>query len=113
MDIAFADAKLEKYYRDGKLAQRKLGPARADKFFKRVNELRAAVCLEDLRNLKQAGVHELSGDLKDHWAANLDHPYRLIFRPAMDPIPAKEKGGGHDWNQINSIVIEEIINYHD
>jgi proteic killer suppression protein len=42
---------------------------------------------------------------------DLDHPYRLIFIPANDPIPRKQDGG-LDWCAVTQIEILEIVDPH-
>jgi hypothetical protein len=41
----------------------------------------------------------------------LDHPYRLIFIPADDPIPTKDDGG-LDWSKVTAVEILEIADTH-
>jgi len=91
--------------------QKKLGTIRAKNFEKRISELKSAVCLEDIRHLPQANIHELTGNRKGQFAANLDGNYRLIFVPANDPEPRNEDGGW-DWNSITIVEITEITDYH-
>lgn len=111
MDVAFRKSKHRKCANDHNYAQKELGPKRARKFLDRLTELKAADCLADLRNLPQAGHHELTGDRKGELACNLDHPYRLVYIPGHDPIPRKEDGG-LDWNQVTAITIYDIVDYH-
>lgn len=42
---------------------------------------------------------------------NLDHPYRLVFRPLEDPIPTDEDGR-YIWAEILGVEIEEVVDYH-
>ncbi|MFP4441147.1 MAG: hypothetical protein ACLFVO_28250 [Chloroflexaceae bacterium] len=42
---------------------------------------------------------------------DLDHPYRLLFVPANDPIPRKDDGG-LDWASITAIEIIEVEDTH-
>ena len=86
MDINFADKKLEKYANDDKLMAKKLGNLRAKKYKQRLNDLRNAITLEDIRHAP-GKYHELKEDRKGEWACSLDDPYRLIFEPQEDPIP--------------------------
>ena len=55
--------------------------------------------------------HQLKSDRKDHWACNLDHPYRLIFYPGIDPIP-KGEDGKQVLTEICVVDIIEIVDYH-
>ena len=112
MDILFRDKKLLKCANDHRKAQKTMGQLRAKKFVSRLTELRDADCLEDLRNLPQAGFHELKGDRKGELAGNLDHPYRLIFEPFHDPVPQLE-AGGLDWKAVTAVEITEIVDYHE
>ncbi len=111
MDLAFGDRLLEKCANDHRHAQRKLGPDRAKKYLLRLQQLRDATCLADLRHLPQAGFHELTGDRKGEIACNVDHPYRLILVPAHDPLP-KKADGGLDWDEVTAVKVTEIVDYH-
>jgi proteic killer suppression protein len=111
MDIAFKDDFLRRCANDHRFAQRKLGPLRAKKYLLHLQQMQAAVCLNDLRNVPQADFHELKADRKGQLACNLDHPYRLIFIAAHDPIPKKEDGG-LDWNQVTAVTVLDIVDYH-
>ena len=110
MDINFADKKLEKYANDDKLMAKKLGNLRAKKYKQRLNDLRNAITLEDIRHAP-GKYHELKEDRKGEWACSLDDPYRLIFEPQEDPIP-EDKDGKYIWDKITAITIIEIIDYH-
>ena len=72
----------------------------------------AAQCLEDLRHLPGPRIHELKGDRKGQFSADLTHPLRLIFIPGNDPSPLKPDGGW-DWTGITIIEIQEITDTHD
>jgi len=62
--------------------------------------------------LPQIRYHELLHDRKGQLAADLDHPYRLIFRPFDQPPPVDENGR-LIWDKIQSITILAIEDYHD
>ena len=55
--------------------------------------------------------HELTGNRKGQWACDLDHPYRLIFKPQESPIPT-DKDGKFIWIKILGIEVVEIKDYH-
>lgn len=95
---------------DDRLATRKLGPKRADLFGQRLDDLRAATTLEDVRYLP-GNYHELKEDRKGQWACDLDQPYRLIFQPHEEPIP-EDENGRYIWIEITGVEIVEITNYH-
>ncbi len=110
MEITFADNKLKKYANDDRTAERKLGKREASLYKQRLDDLRAAKTLEDVRNLP-GNFHELVGNKKGKWACNLVHPYRLIFEPHENPIPTNEDGQ-YLWIEIKGIEIINIEDYH-
>ncbi|NTV34076.1 MAG: killer suppression protein HigA [Deltaproteobacteria bacterium] len=110
MDITFWDKDLRKYAHDDRLAKRKMGPKRALVFKQRLDDLRAAETLEDVRYLP-GRFHALKETRKGQWSCDLDHPYRLIFIPHEDPIPENDDGQ-YLWNEIRGVEIVEIANTH-
>ena len=42
---------------------------------------------------------------------DLDHPYRLIFKPDHSPLPRNEDGG-LDWGRVMKIVVIEVVDTH-
>ncbi|TNJ35933.1 type II toxin-antitoxin system RelE/ParE family toxin [Prosthecochloris vibrioformis] len=110
MDISFGDKDLKKYANNDRLASRKLGTKRAQVFKKRLDDLRAAETLEDVRHLP-GRYHELTENRKGQWACDLDHPYRLIFAPHEEPIP-EDGHGRYIWIEIKGVEIVGITNYH-
>ena len=110
MDITFRDKGLKKYANDDRLAIRKLGAKRAQVFKSRLDDLRAAESLEDVRHLP-GRYHELAENRKGQWACDLDHPYRLVFTPHEEPVPS-DKHGRYLWIEIKGVEIVEIANYH-
>lgn len=112
MDIIFSTKKLEKECNDSRLLQKKHGTERAKRLRRRLDELRAANNLEEMRFLPQARAHELHGDRAGQISLDLDHPYRMIIEPAHDPIPSKEDGG-LDWMKVTIVLILEIVDTHD
>ena len=81
LEVSFDDADLAKTYRNEREMLRKYGAVRAKKLQQRLKTLRAAETLADMRTLP-GRCHELHGDLAGHLSLDLDHPYRLLFRPA-------------------------------
>ena len=112
MEILFQGRKLEKVCKDQSLRIRKHGAVRAKYIESRLDELEDVENLEQMRLFQQARCHELTGDRKGTLAVDLDHPYRLIFEPANDPVPRKPDGG-LDWTKITVIRILELRDYHD
>ena len=111
MEVSFATRKLQKICNSQKEMRSEFGTRCADRLAQRLAELRAAVALEDMRNLSGARCHELTGDRKGQLAVDLLHPKRMVFVPDHDPRPQKEDGG-LDWSAVSQIAIVEIVDYH-
>ena len=103
---------MKKEFNDSKLLIRRYGERRAQIIIQRLGQLTNAVVLEDIRNLSGAQCHELKQNRKGQLAVYLDHPYRLVFEPANNPIPFKADGG-LDWSRTTSIRMFEVTDYHD
>ncbi|MBW4578676.1 MAG: hypothetical protein KME42_03765 [Tildeniella nuda ZEHNDER 1965/U140] len=56
--------------------------------------------------------HELTGDQAGQLSLDLDHPYRLLFIPANDPIPRK-KDSGLNWSEVTEVEILGIEDTHE
>jgi plasmid maintenance system killer protein len=110
LEIAF-HPKIRRVCEDEKEAIRKLGPENAKLLKRRLEDLAAAITLEDMRNIQQAHCHELKGVRARQLAVNLKHPFRLIFEVADDPVPTLNDGD-LDWKSVLSIRILEITDYH-
>lgn len=82
---------------------------RARRIQQRINDLRAAETLADMRYLP-GRCHELTADRKGLLSLDLDHPYRLLFRPAEQAGPGP--GGGLDWTQVTAVVVESVDDTH-
>lgn len=74
-------------------------------------ELKAADTLADISALPPARCHQLSGDRAGQFAVDVQHPFRLIFEPADDPVPRKEDGG-IDLTRVRAIRILEVTDNH-
>lgn len=111
LDIIFQSAKLRKEVNDQNLLIRRHGAVRAKKLRRRLDDMRAAPSLHDLRSLPQTRCHELKGDRAGQLSVDLDHPYRLIFKPAP-PVPYK-KDGGLKWTAVTAVIILGIEDTHD
>lgn len=110
MKILFADKKLEKLLGDFRKCSQVMGEKRAKLLVVRLNALRDARSLEDVRCFP-GRFHELVANRKGQWSCDLDHPYRLIFEPLENPIP-KNAHGQFEWIRIKGVSIIEITDYH-
>lgn len=83
----------------------------ANKLQQRLMELNAAETLADISHLPPPRCHELTGDRSGQFSVDLEHPYRLLFIPADDPIPLKDDGGV-DLSQVREVEIIGIEDTH-
>ncbi|MDG2989886.1 type II toxin-antitoxin system RelE/ParE family toxin [Candidatus Synechococcus calcipolaris G9] len=110
MDIVF-EKKLEKLYNNQRQLEKEYGTRRAKRIRQRLDDLRAANTLEDMRSLP-GRCHELQHDRAGQLSLDLDHPYRLIFQPENDPVPVKPDGG-LDWKTITAVRILGVVDTHE
>lgn len=109
MNIVFIHADVEAICRQSRLASKKLGPLSAQKLQRRLAELFNA---ETVSELVAGRPHPLTNDRRGQFAVDLHGGARLIFRPTLQPPPAKPDGSV-DWSQITDITIVELGDYHD
>jgi proteic killer suppression protein len=108
--ILFESTKFESVCVDKRKARKEYGTQGGDLLIRRIQELRAAPCLHDMRNMP-GRCHELKGNLAGMLAIDLKHPRRLLFKPEP-PTPQKEDGG-LDWSHVEGVVICRVEDYHD
>ena len=94
MEIEFRDKKLGEMVTDQRSLFRVLGQRRATILLNRLDDIEAAIRIDDLRALP-GSFHPLVGKRKGEWACSLDQPYRLVFTI-----------------EGNKIIIQEIVDYH-
>lgn len=111
MKLYFKSKRLQKICSRSSEAVKKLGPKRATKLQQRLMELSAALSLNDISRLPPARCHELTGNRKGQFSVDLEHPYRLIFIAADEPLPVLPDGG-LDWSGVTEIEIIEIADTH-
>jgi proteic killer suppression protein len=111
MDIFFKTSAIQKLCSKDAVAQKKLGPKMARNLQRRMMELKAAESLADISHLPPARCHELKGNRKGQLSVDLEHPFRLLFIPANNPVPIGEDGG-LDRTQVTEIEIIEIVDTH-
>ena len=111
MVIYFRTKRLQKICSNSNESVKKLGPKMARKLQQRLMELKAASCLTDISKVPPPRCHPLSGDRDGQLSVDLEHPYRLLFVPANDPISVTQDGG-LDWTRVTEIEIVEIGDTH-
>lgn len=110
MIILFDNKKLLELANNSRKAQAELGQLRSKLFRRRLDDIAAVDNMNDLKHLP-GHFHELTGDRRGQWACSLDNPYRLVFVSSLRPVPIDEKGN-YLWNEMQSVTILEIVDYH-
>lgn len=117
MDIQFKTKRLQDTCNDKKKRDRAYGPERSAILLKRLVQMSNAETLEEFK-LVHPRAHPLKADRKGEWAADLDHPYRLIFEPVPDPIGADGESAAEGKqaavpSRIQVVRILEVgVDYH-
>lgn len=113
MNIIFANSGLKKELSEEKAMNRAHGTLRTKKLKVILTSLRAANNLAIFAPPMSPPhrCHELNGNLSGVFSLDLDHPYRLLFRPNHGPLPMR-KEGGLDWKLVTDIEILEIKDTH-
>src|SRR5580692_11299032 len=107
MEILFPIDEDPREWNETKRLVRKHNAQRAKLLRRRLDDLRAAACLEVMRMLP-GRCHELKGDRAGELSLDLDGPYRLIIRPANDPVPRKQDGG-LDWKGVTIVILVGVV----
>ena len=111
MDILFRTQKIRKVFCSERKLVKTYGAEKAEQIKRRMVVLRAARNLAEVPTVPPFRRHKLEGKHKDYFAVDVKHPYRLIFRPANDPLP-KLKDGGIDLKGVTQIEIITVEDYH-
>jgi toxin HigB-1 len=109
MDILFKTKALQKLCSNEREAKKQLGADSAKKLRTRVADLRAVARVSEL----SAGrPHALKDDRSGQYALDLHGGRRLVFESANVPTPLTTDGVT-DWQQVTSVRIVFIGDYHD
>lgn len=111
MEVFFRSKQFQKVCNSERVMLCELGKKQSQKLKQRLLELRAAANLAEISKVPPPRCHELSGDRSGQLSVDLDQPFRLIFIPANDPLPATPDGG-LDWAGVTSVEILEIADTH-
>ncbi len=99
MEVLFRTRKLEKEYGDHQRADKAYGSDVARRYIGRINIIKEALDIEELKRLPGLRCHELKGDRRGFWAVNLTGRYRLIFTL--------------EGNRLEIVRIEEVSKHYD
>lgn len=108
VDVFFADRQLAEVCASEKQMKRRFGAVRAKRIAMRLQQLRVADDLADLRAVTTR-VHALHGDLAGMVALDLDGPYRLVVEPVWPP---EHDSSETEWSAVTSVVVQDVTDYH-
>ncbi len=113
MEIGICDKKLRRAVKDGTLHGR-YGKVMAKKIELRLAALAAAESLADFwpPNRGPERCHELTGNLAGFFSVDLEHPYRLLFKPVWTGPPPDCNDEKERWKSISSIDVLAIEDTH-
>lgn len=109
MEILFKDKRLRELCEKQALATKRLGDIGARKLRARLSEISAASRVSELM---AGNPHSLKGDRSGQFALDLAGGWRLVFKPANDPVP-RRGDASIDWSSVTIVCIEFIGDYHD
>ncbi len=111
MDVRFSTERLKKACESKSERLRRYGAPAAQKLATRLDDLRAARSLADMRHLP-GHWEELKQDRKGQLSCRLAGGLRLIVEPTEQPPPVKVDGG-LDWQAIDDLTVIEVVDYHE
>ena len=111
MNIQFRTAKLAKRCNNRSEGVKAWGDRRARLVGMRLDDLRAAVALEDMRHAP-GDCHEYKHRTEHVLTLDLDAGWRLFFRPDHDPIPLLGDDTSLDWSKVTSVEITDVKDPH-
>ncbi len=110
MEITFANRRLRRQLESEREIMKAFGE-RGRKLMRRLAVLQAAATLADVPATPPERRHQLSGDMAGCFAVDITANWRLVFRPAHDPVPTLPDGG-IDLTKVTAVEIVEIVDYH-
>jgi proteic killer suppression protein len=110
MEIYFSTNKLAKILNHEKQIVKKYGAVAAKIIMQRLDDMAMADNLQTLMRLP-GRHHPLKGDRNGQFACDLEHPYRMIYEPANDPLPVGENNM-LQYDKVTIVEIIEITDYH-
>ncbi|HEC13398.1 MAG TPA: killer suppression protein [Acidiferrobacteraceae bacterium] len=111
MDISFKNKKTQKVFNSSTELTKKYGVRNARIIQRRMAVLQAAPTLADVPHRRPERRHQLEGKRQGEYAVDVEHPFRIVFKPGHNPIP-KTRDGGVDLTRVTAIEILGIEDYH-
>jgi proteic killer suppression protein len=110
MEIIFTNN--TEYLNDDKEVNRKHGFENAKRIIKCLHQIRASNNLADLKSVPRFRCHLLRGNFKGCFALDIKHPFRMVIKPAHDPVPLKDNNE-IDVAKVTKVELIFIGDYHD
>ena len=111
MDVFFSSKKLQRICGSETLLCSEFGQQNAKKITMRLSELYAVDNLSQISHLPPPRLHQLNQNRDGQFAVDIKQPYRIVFKPYMEPLPTLPDGG-IDISKVTRIQIIEIGDYH-
>ncbi len=111
VDIFFKSAKLAKVMSEDARLKKDFGAKNAKQIRLRLAVLAASASLTEVPITPPDRRHQLTGSYKDCFAVDAEHPFRIVFEAANDPLPRKADGG-IDLAKVTEITILAVVDYH-
>jgi proteic killer suppression protein len=110
MEIIFTNN--TKHLNDEKEVKIKHGAENAQKIIKCLHQIRSSKNLAVLKAIPRFRCHLLKGDLKGCYGLDIKHPFRLVIKPANDPVPMKDNNE-IDVAKVTVVELIQIGDYHE
>ena len=114
MKVCARERKLKRAIEDEVYCRRKFGLEMTKKLMRTYSKLRACKSVADLWPPKSGPerCHELKGNLIGLYSVDLQHPYRLLFRPGTEIYLVPGTDQLERWKSIKSIELISIKDTH-
>ena len=110
MEIPFNTKKLERAFSSIDQLRREYG-TRAETISIRIAVLKNAQTLAMVPTNRPERLHQLAGNRRGQFSVDVGHPYRMILRPSVNPIP-RNPDGGIELARVTAVTIVGVIDYH-
>lgn len=109
MEIFYKTKKLAKVLNSSKLIDKSYGKS-AKKLKIRLDDMAISENLKELMALP-GRHHHLAGGRKGQFACDLEHPFRLVYEPANEPL-STDKNDALIYKKVTIVEIIEVTDYH-
>jgi proteic killer suppression protein len=108
MLVTFKNPRIHAIFKDDMRLVGKLGADSVKRLKRRLDDLRAAKSLVELRHAP--GSYRIVSERKGQFTCNIDASYQLAFESHKKPL-LKNRHGEYDWSSVSGIAIVEITKY--